>query len=177
MNTPTCGKLQVITNCLLNEWMNERVDGQFDAHIYIWRAGIITQTHNRAVALEGSWKCCLKVFVWVLTNVLVNNADTFTNNSNNNISKDFFERRLCANSFHILSCILSVLLSQQTLNAIIFAHLFCARHGTRWERGGVSNEQRLGLCSQGGQLLWKAPGVIATLSLWFLFPSYVICRR
>lgn len=45
-------------------------------------------------------KLLLKRVCVVLPNLLVNKTDTFTNNSNNSISKDFFEQQLHGDSFH-----------------------------------------------------------------------------
>lgn len=80
--------------------------------------------------------------MWVLLYLPINNADTFTNN---NITQVVFEQRLHADSFHILSYIVSVFLSQQTLKVITYERLFCARHGVRQEWWVY--KQRLGLCS------------------------------
>ena len=102
-----------------------------------------------------------------MPNLLVNKTDTFTNNSNNSISKDFFEQQLHGDSFH----------------PYVILHFICflkpadpgCQHGVQQEWGGARGDNKEPLSAGKSEAAEdRTWGHVNTVTLIFS-PSHVIC--
>lgn len=106
-----------------------------------------------------------------MVNLFVNNTDTFTSDSSNNNSKDFFSNCYVLTLF--IYSILSVFLTQEALKVIISELLFCAR--LRQEKEGYIKMSKTSSLSPGKTAaVERTWGPVNTVTL-ISFPSYVIC--